>query len=177
MAKAQVLETVERDGVRVLVYDNGMERNADTGAFIKPPPHTLITAQNSTVFVRRRQEKAAALLRSRIAAAHNASMPSPVTSSAGAFAEAGAMLYEQIVLNSEAYPRDRTEAWEKLGKYAGVLPADVRRSDDGATAQAAAAGAAAGSAAAVLKFLTDVAQQQRQSADVIDIRSEDEGKD
>jgi hypothetical protein len=65
-------------------------------------------------------------MRQRITETHNAVMPSPARTSAEAFAESAAMLYEQVVLNSEAYPRDRLEAWEKIGKYSGLLPADAK---------------------------------------------------
>jgi hypothetical protein len=83
------------------------------------------TSENAHEFHRLRREKTAALLRLRIVEVYNAGMPDSAKSSAGAFAGAGAMLFEQIVLNSEAYPRDRMEAWDKLGKAAGVL-ADPR---------------------------------------------------
>lgn len=54
---AKVVETIERDGIRVNVYDNGMEKNADNGHFIKGPNGSMITAENATVFVRQRMEK------------------------------------------------------------------------------------------------------------------------
>lgn len=110
-----------KPGQRILA--SGVIYDANIGRIVKrvaPDPYA-ITKENTREFTRRRKEKAAALLRQKITETHNASMPSPVTSSAGAFAEAGAMLYEQIVLNSEAYPRDRMDAWQKLGQYAEVI--------------------------------------------------------
>jgi hypothetical protein len=147
----------ERNGRLTWVYDNGMERYQDTGRIAAPAPNTIITGEKSTLLHRRRQEKTAALLRQRIRETHNGVMPTQVTTSAAAFAEAGAMLYEQIALNSEAYPRDRLDTWEKLGKYAGDLPADVRQPPD---QQAFAAGAAVGAGAA-LQFISDVLRARR----------------
>lgn len=54
---ATVIETVERDGVLVNVYDTGMERRADNGHFVRPPASALITEQNSNEFLRKRLEK------------------------------------------------------------------------------------------------------------------------
>ena len=54
---ATVIETVERDGRSIRVYDNGMERDADTGRIVKPPPHTIIAdSERATELHRRRQE-------------------------------------------------------------------------------------------------------------------------
>jgi hypothetical protein len=135
---AEIVETVERDGVLVNVYASGLERNAANGHFIKPPPHTLITKENATVLVRKRQEKQAALLRSAIRREHNAKMSPIANSSAAVFAESGALLYSEIVLNADAYPRDRLEAWQVLGKAAQVL-ADPKDKDAAPTAGAAEA--------------------------------------
>lgn len=169
---AKVVETVERDGVQIRVYDNGMEQRVDNGRMIKAPDSAVIrTTEKSHELQRKRREKTQALLRVRITEAHNRKMQ-PVRTSAGAFADSGALLYEEVVLNADAYPRDRIEAWEKLGKYADVLPADIRGgggAEPTATAQAAAIGAAS-----ALKFIQDViaAKATIQSADVIDIRNE-----
>ena len=57
VSMATVLETVDRDGKKILVYDNGMERDAVTGYMVKAPPHTLITADNSADFHRARAEE------------------------------------------------------------------------------------------------------------------------
>ena len=86
----------------------------------------------------------------------------PVKSSAEAFAESGALIYEEVVLNRTAYPRDRQEAWEKLGKYAQVLPSDLRKgTDDTANAlQAAAVGANVAVAAVLERILRDVQGRQ-----------------
>ena len=40
---ATVIETVERDGKTIHVYDTGLERDAVTGYIIKPAPHTIIS--------------------------------------------------------------------------------------------------------------------------------------
>ena len=128
---ATVIETVEKDGLTVLVYDNGMERNAVTKKLLRPPSHALITRENANVYQRKRQEKAAAALRARILAATQKRSDVQLTGAADAVAEAGGILWDEIVMadpeTAGVYPRDRLEAWEKIGKYAGVLPADVRQ--------------------------------------------------
>jgi len=118
-----------KPGQRIL--KSGVIYDGNTGRFVAQAnanPYA-ITKENTHEFARKRQEKTAALLRKSIIEAHNSSMPTPVKSSAGAFAMAGAMLYEEVVLNSDAYPRDRMEAWEKLGRHAEVL-ADPRTGPD-----------------------------------------------
>ena len=126
---ANVVETVERDGHQIAIYESGAEYDLTAGHLVRPPRHALITAENSNDFKRRRQEKSASMLRAAIRREHNAKMTPIANGSAAAFAESGALLYSEIVLNDEAYPRDRMEAWEKLGKYAQVLPSDVRKQD------------------------------------------------
>jgi hypothetical protein len=54
---AAVVETVERDGKSVLVYDNGMEKDATTGKLMRPPTAALIrTTEQANDYLRRRQE-------------------------------------------------------------------------------------------------------------------------
>jgi hypothetical protein len=54
---AAVVETVERDGKSVLVYDNGMEKDATTGRMMRPPTAALIqTSEQANAYQRRRQE-------------------------------------------------------------------------------------------------------------------------
>lgn len=165
MAKAKVKEIVERDGRQIVVYDSGLERDKETGKIVKPAAHALITPEKANLYHRRRQEKAAALLRQRIRDAHNSVMPSQVTTSAEAFAMSGAMLYEEITLNSDAYPRDRLETWEKLGKYADVLPADMRQGSNEPTMQQATE--LTDAIAGLIRAITDATQ--RTSADVVDV--------
>ena len=172
---SKVVETVERDGEVIRIYESGAEYSVTRGRLVKPAARTLITSQNATEYNRKRQEKTAAALRARLTDAAAASLPVPVRDSAEAFAESGAMLFEQVVLNSEAYPRDRMEAWEKLSKYIGALPADIKHTqpDDGTAAarlNAAAAGATAEAAAVLARVLADVAriQQAQPPAVVID---------
>jgi hypothetical protein len=54
---AAVVETVERDGKSVLIYDNGMEKDATTGKLMRPPTAALIrTTEQANDYLRRRQE-------------------------------------------------------------------------------------------------------------------------
>jgi hypothetical protein len=171
MSKAELDRIEDREGRRVAVYKSGLERDADTGRIIKPAPAVLFRAENAKVIQGKRQEKQAARLRARIAASARAGLPpdlgARVKDSADAFAEAGAMLFEQVVLESEAYPRDRLQAWETLGRYAGVLPDQTSKPDPDAARLAGlnAAGAAmnAQAAATVARVLADVIRMQEQN--------------
>jgi hypothetical protein len=53
---ANVIDTIQKEDKTIWVYDNGMERDANTGKIVKPPPATLITQEKSSEFHRRRQE-------------------------------------------------------------------------------------------------------------------------
>jgi hypothetical protein len=60
---AKIIDTIERDGKTIWVYDNGMEKDASNGHIVKPPPATLITdSQKSTELHRARQEKKRAIM-------------------------------------------------------------------------------------------------------------------
>jgi hypothetical protein len=171
--KAQVVETVERDGVRVLVYDNGMERNGVTGHIMKPADGTVITRERATILHRNRQEKQARLLREAIVAETVDKLDVPKHGPAAAVAAAGGILWREIVLSPDAYPRDRMDAWEKLGKYAQVLPSDIRREPETQSAQRTAE-LNAGAAVIMLKVLDDIkAERQRMQREVVDASATD----
>ena len=88
----------------------------------KPP--NPITSVNARSLALKRQEKAAAALRKKIFDTTQAKSTIKLTGPAEAVAEAGAILWDEVVLaepEAGVYPRDRLEAWEKLGKHAGIL--------------------------------------------------------
>lgn len=85
-------------------------------------PPNKITRENATEYHRKRQEKARSLLRTRIREVTQTRGGVDARSSAEAIAEAGAMLWEEVVLNPDAYPRDRLDAYLKLGQLVGILP-------------------------------------------------------
>ncbi len=156
------------------VYDNGLQLDATTGQIVRPPRGGSFTPETSRLAHSKRQEKAAAELRARIRAVAQTRLE-PVRSSAEAFAESGALLFDEVVLNPDAYPRDRLETWEKLGKYAKVLPADTRdeRKDieDAARVaalQAATAHANVETAQMMVRVLNDVMKVQRGEKIVVD---------
>lgn len=164
---------IERDGHIIREYNNGMVRDMTTNKIMRPPTSALITPEKANVLQRKRQEKQARLLRERITQAHNANMPTLVKGSAEAFAESGAMLYENIVLNTDAYPRDRLETWEKLGRYAAVLPADIRTVGADADAQPITVNNTVNNT--IIQILEDVtrAQSASGSADVVEGKAVD----
>lgn len=151
----------------------------ETGRIIKPAPSALITSESANLLQRKRQEKAARLLRERIAKAHNSGKMDVVKGSAEAFAESGALLYEEIVLDPTAYPRDRVDTWEKLGKYAGVLPSDMKRQDTDTQSIAQAAAVGAGVAAGIAQVLRDVLGSDNNNYrkhDIVDGQATDSGE-
>lgn len=157
LGMANKVSEIERNGRVIAVYDNGLERDIESGKIITPPKTGQITRENANLYHRKRQEKAAAALRSRILESTRKRSTLPLNSSAEAIAEAGAYIWDEVVLGEDVYPRDRLEAWEKLGKYAGILPADIRQSDTDTAATAATAAAAGAAVATVLeRVLRDV---------------------
>ena len=119
---AQIIDKVQRNGRTIAIYDNGMERDMDDGHFMRPPTAALITKETAQVMKRKRQEKAARLLREKIRAATESVSDIPINDSAEAIAEAGGILWSEIVLDRDAYHRDRLEAFTKLGQLAGAIP-------------------------------------------------------
>jgi hypothetical protein len=182
---AKVIDTYTNEaGHEIDVYESGAEYNRTLKRLAKPAAHTVITAQNATALNRKRQEKAAAELRRRITEAARQGMPpgTLIRHSADAFAAAGVQLFEEVVMNSDAYPRDRKEVFEMLGKYAQVLPADMRQAatDDGTAAaalHAATAAANAQTARILARVFADVkrvqAQQAQPPAAVVDAEAVD----
>lgn len=166
-------DVIERDGRKIAIYDNGMERDAETGRIVKPAPSSLLTSETASLLQRKRQEKAAAALRKRILEATQKRSTVTLSGSAEAVAEAGGFIWDEVVMGEDVYPRDRLDAWEKLSKYAGVLPADIRRDSD--TAQTVANAAAVGVAVASVmeRVLRDVMQAQQ--GDVVDGEATDDG--
>ena len=53
---ATIINTIQRDGKTIAVYDNGMERDVNAGRIVKPPDGTLITPERSTELYRRRMD-------------------------------------------------------------------------------------------------------------------------
>jgi hypothetical protein len=170
----------EETGHTINVYESGAEYDADAGRLVKPAAGTVIdSTKKATEYNRRRREKTAAAMRHRITAAMNAGLLPPgefVNGSAEATAAAGAVLWEDVVMNADAYPRDRILAFETLTKYMGTAPAkDGTDGTDGGTDAAAmrdTARANAAAAAMIAKVLQDVltvqANQPTAPADVID---------
>lgn len=143
MGKSVLVETIEREGRIIAIYDNGMERDVEANTIIRPPTAALITKQTSHDMHRKRQEKASRLLREKIRAATEKVSDQKIPNSAAAVAEAGGILWDEIVLNGDAYPRDRLEAWLKIGQMAGVISNAKEREEPGKTDPAGTIGALA----------------------------------
>jgi len=57
---SELLRTEERDGETINIYKSGAEYNFTRKKLIRPADHTIITAENTTEYNRRRQELARA---------------------------------------------------------------------------------------------------------------------
>lgn len=167
-----LLRIENREGRRVKVYESGLELDAETGRIIKPAPGTLVrTAERSTELHRRRREKYKRRLRAGLVEAAGAGLFPAGTlprDSAEVFAEAGVMLFEQIVMNSEAYPRDRLEAYKELGKQADVMTEPAPGDAGGLAGAGLAVVASAGTAALLARVLADVIAEQQRRVKVVD---------
>lgn len=114
--------------------DEGLIIRGPGGKFLPgtrtPKP---ITKETSHIMHQKRQEKTARLLREKIKNATAKVSSEPITNSAAAVAEAGSLLWEEIVLappgTEGVYPRDKLEAFVKLGTIAGIIPHQNARAD------------------------------------------------
>ena len=159
---ATLVETVERDGRIVKVYDNGMERD-ERGRIIKPSPATMINStEKANELHRKRREKTARLLREAIVSETGDLLQVKTSGSAAAVAAAGGILWREIVLNPDAYPRDRLDAWQKLGQHADIL------GDGSEKAQEAGAGDAANVLTAATELLKAMQSALQQRDNVVD---------
>lgn len=104
-------------------------------------PPGRITPENAHEFHRLRREKMRARLRARIREETQGATDIPLHGSADAVAEAAAILWHDIVLNPEAYARDRLEALWKIGQLLELIPgAGAPAPSDHASDTAALAG-------------------------------------
>jgi hypothetical protein len=114
-------------------WKNGAVYDHSTGRIVANPGGgtAAFTAERVSALKQARQQKAAELLRLRITEKTEKKKRVKLEGSAEAVALVGGLLWEEIVLNSKKYPRDRLEAFVRLGNYAGVLP-DQRDADPAA---------------------------------------------
>ena len=50
---SRLVETIERDGKTINIYENGLEQDASNGHIIKPPPHVLIDSSEKSIALHR----------------------------------------------------------------------------------------------------------------------------
>lgn len=112
------------------VLANGAIYDMEKGRIVANPGggSHAITSATARGMLQKRQAKQAARLREQIAKETQAITNVKLSGSADAVAVAGGMLWAEVVLNADAYPRDRLDAWERLGKHAGIL-ADPRQAE------------------------------------------------
>ncbi|HEY6018669.1 MAG TPA: hypothetical protein VIY48_01910 [Candidatus Paceibacterota bacterium] len=150
---AEVVSTYTREDNHIIdVYASGAEYDRTAGRLARPASHTLITAENATDYNRKRREKTAESVRLAIVESTNAGLlpagTPRVNDSSEAVAAAVGMMWEQVVMNSEAYPRDRQAMLEFTARLTGDVP-DPRQPDQPAGSEASARLAALTAAANV----------------------------
>lgn len=172
---------MEETKSRTRILKNGAVYDEDKGRIIAMRPelatkNTQITAENTGEYRRQRQEKTQAALRERILDVTRKHSDLPLSDSAEAVAEAGAFLWDEIVLGEDIYPRDRLEAWERLGRHAGILST---ARDEAAQTPADAVQGILHEVAAIAAALAATQRDMigGQSGDIIDIISNDAGDD
>lgn len=152
--------------------DDTLQEQTSNGIIVRGPggrfapgtkPANVITRENAPELARLRREKARARLRARIREETAAVSRLPVNSSADAVAEAGAMLWSEVVLNSDAYPRDRLEAFLKIGSLLGILP-DGSGSEHGSGSGSDTAALAALSREQILAYVQERQRERRAAA-------------
>jgi len=129
---AVVIKEETREGVKVLVYDNGMERNAATGRIIRSGDTQRITKENSHAFHRARREKKRAV----ILEAVNESMKDEVKEKYGEFAFVAAVAASAMVKATTPHDPKSIEAARWLMNETGLGESDPDDSDSGAGAPA-----------------------------------------
>jgi hypothetical protein len=133
---ATIVETVERDGHTINIYESGAEYNVTLKKLVKAPPSAMITKANAHIMKQKRQEKAARLLREAIVAETMDKLQVPAHGPAAAVAAAGGILWREIVLGEDVYPRDRLDAYMKLGAVAEIINTDKRQEPEKTTSAA-----------------------------------------
>ncbi len=119
---------------RTKLLKNGAIYDLDKGRIIGSQGRntTAITSANAAELSRKRKEKAQRLLRQAIVTetADKLELTGDMPTAPAAVAAAGGILWREIVLGSpdSVYPRDRLDAWEKIGRQAGVL-GDTKQAD------------------------------------------------
>jgi len=115
---------------RTKILKNGAVYDLDKGRIVANPGGgtSAITPARSRELREIRAAKVARLTRQKITAATAKISDLPIRSSAEAVAEVAGILWEEIVLNAEAYPRDRMEAFEKLTERA-EMTTNIKRQD------------------------------------------------
>jgi hypothetical protein len=117
--KAIVVDEWVENGEVMIKYESGMIKNKTRNRIVKPSDKPYITKENARDVAHRRVELAAERLRENISS--KTLGKDVITKPAEALGMAGGMLWEDIVLNPDAAPRDRLQTFIALSKHSGML--------------------------------------------------------
>jgi hypothetical protein len=156
-----------------------MERNLTTNRIVRPPTAALITKKTASAMgllsKEKRQERTARMIRSQIRSVTAEKFGVRMNTSSEAVAVTAGTLWQDVVLNPEAYARDRILAFNKIGQIADEIPNVLQRTDAEKTPAGAAASAIGTELARqfmdiVRDVLTAQTRQAAQDPNVIDTR-------
>jgi hypothetical protein len=125
-----IVDTYIKDGETINVYESGAHYNVTRKHLVKAPEHALITPERSRELREIRAAKAARLLRAQIRHSTSEKLGIKMNSTAEAVAVSGGMLWDEIVLNPEAYPRDRVLAFKELAEVAEMTNNSKRTNEE-----------------------------------------------
>lgn len=157
---------MEETQPRTKILKNGAVYDLDKGRIVANPGggKSAITPERSKELRELRAAKAARLLREAIVTETMDALDVPKHGAAESVAAAGGILWREIVLNPEAYARDRIAAYEKLSERA-EMTSEHKRLGDEKTPSSDLAGA--------VNELTAILRAAMQPRDAVDAPADD----
>lgn len=113
----------DEDGDTIQEFESGIIRNHTTGKIIRTSDYHHLTKENAREMGKALQEMYKNRLREEFSARVSKAIYGKEIHNipVDAVAICGGDLWEEIVMNKNAYPRDRLNAYLALGKQAGIL--------------------------------------------------------
>jgi hypothetical protein len=117
------VKTIDLEGREVLVYPNGMVKDAKTGFYIQPATENKITPQTSALYKQRRKERNQQAAEEGIIEALKENKKFSQIATGADATRIIAKVITRIALNGK-HDRDRIDAADKVVKMADLLPRD-----------------------------------------------------
>jgi hypothetical protein len=114
-------KVIDETGREILLYKNGMKKEASTGHIINPPNRAKFNSEQGRELANERHEKVRHLTRREILRRTKEAHPGIEMTEEEAYAIGAGQVWEDSVLKGK-YPRDKISALEALGKLSGFTP-------------------------------------------------------